>query len=202
MEIGIESSDTNVMAQLIYINKFLKSIEASDEAIKKYKDNMAITLKVSEELEAFRSNWSNIGWRTLLFAIYTLGMSIITNRLFGGLIGVIVAVITWVAALIILWLVLTITESNYKKKANEAFNNMRDAVNEVYNGTGAIIGTKRVLLDAVLNNELDLIIERLRNKEFDTVAEACEWYNLAYRPKVNWTWRKLRQDSISKRSTI
>lgn len=61
MEIGIESSDTNVMAQLIYINKFLKSIEASDEAIKKYKDNMAITLKVSEELEAFRSNWSNIG---------------------------------------------------------------------------------------------------------------------------------------------
>ena len=202
MEIGIESSDTNVMAQLIYINKFLKSIEASDEAIKKYKDNMAITLKVSEELEAFRSNWSNIGWRTLLFAIYTLGMSIITNRLFGGLIGVIVAVITWVAALIILWLVLTITESNYKKKANEAFNNMRDAVNEVYNGTGAIIGTKRVLLDAVLNNELDLIIERLRNKEFDTVAEACEWYNLAHRPKVNWTWRKLRQDSISKRSTI
>ena len=202
MEIGIESSDTNVMAQLIYINKFLKSIEASDEAIKKYKDNMAITLKVSEELESFRSNWSNIGWRTLLFAIYTLGMSIITNRLFGGLIGVIVAVITWVAALIILWLVLTITESNYKKKANEAFNNMRDAVNEVYNGTGAIIGTKRVLLDAVLNNELDLIIERLRNKEFDTVAEACEWYNLAYRPKVNWTWRKLRQDSISKRSTI
>ena len=196
------SSDTNVMAQLIYINKFLKSIEASDEAIKKYKDNMAITLKVSEELEAFRSNWSNIGWRTLLFAIYTLGMSIITNRLFGGLIGVIVAVITWVAALIILWLVLTITESNYKKKANEAFNNMRDVVNEVYNGTGAIIGTKRVLLDAVLNNELDLIIERLRNKEFDTVAEACEWYNLAYRPKVNWTWRKLRQDSISKRSTI
>jgi len=202
MEIGIESSDTNVMAQLIYINKFLKSIEASDEAIKKYKDNMAITLKVSEELEAFRSNWSNIGWRTLLFAIYTLGMSIITNRLFGGLIGVIVAVITWVTALIILWLVLTITESNYKKKANEAFNNMRDAVNKVYNGTGAIIGTKRVLLDAVLNNELDLIIERLRNKEFDTVAEACEWYNLAYRPKVNWTWRKLRQDSISKRSTI
>lgn len=202
MEIGIESSDTDVMAQLIYINKFLKSIEASDEAIKKYKDNMAITLKVSEELEAFRGNWSNIGWRTLLFAIYTLGMSIITNRLFGGLIGVIVAVITWVAALIILWLVLTITESNYKKKANEAFNNMRDAVNEVYNGTGAIIGTKRVLLDAVLNNELDLIIERLRNKEFDTVAEACEWYNLAYRPKVNWTWRKLRQDSISKRSTI
>lgn len=202
MEIDIESSDTNIKAQLIYINKFLKSIEASDEAIKKYKDNMAITLKVSEELEAFRGNWSNIGWRTLLFAIYTLGMSIITNRLFGGLIGVIVAVITWVAALIILWLVLTITESNYKKKANEAFNNMRDAVNEVYNGTGAIIGTKRVLLDAVLNNELDLIIERLRNKEFDTVAEACEWYNLAYRPKVNWTWRKLRQDSISKRSTI
>ena len=202
MEIDIESSDTNIKAQLIYINKFLKSIEASDEAIKKYKDNMAITLKVSEELEAFRGNWSNIGWRTLLFAIYTLVMSIITNRLFGGLIGVIVAVITWVAALIILWLVLTITESNYKKKANEAFNNMRDAVNEVYNGTGAIIGTKRVLLDAVLNNELDLIIERLRNKEFDTVAEACEWYNLAYRPKVNWTWRKLRQDSISKRSTI
>lgn len=202
MEIGIESSDTNVMAQLVCINKFLKSIEASDEAIKKYKDNMAITLKASEELEAFRSNWSNIGWRTLLFAIYTLGMSIITNRLFGGLIGVIVAVITWVAALIILWLVLTITESSYKKKANEAFNNMRDAVNEVYNGTGAIIGTKRVLLDAVLNNELDLIIERLKNKEFDTVAEACEWYNLAYRPKVNWTWRKLRQDSISKRSTI
>lgn len=202
MEIGIDSSDTNVMAQLVYINKFLKSIEASDEAIKKYKDNMAITLKASEELEAFRSNWSNIGWRTLLFAIYTLGMSIITNRLFGGLIGVIVAVITWVAALVILWLVLTITESNYKRKANEAFNNMRDAVNEVYNGTGAIIGTKRVLLDAVLNNELDLIIERLRNKEFDTVADACEWYNLAYRPKVNWTWRKLRQDSISKRSTI
>lgn len=202
MEIGIESSDTNVMAQLVYINKFLKSIEASDEVIKEYKDNMVITLKVSEELEAFRSNWSNIGWRTLLFAIYTLGMSIITNRLFGGLIGVIVAVITWVAALIILWLVLTITESNYKKKANEAFSNMRDAVNEVYNGTGAIIGTKRVLLDAVLNNELDLIIERLKNKEFDTVAEACEWYNLAYRPKVNWTWRKLRQDSISKRSTI
>lgn len=202
MEIDIESSDTNVMAQLVYINKFLKSIEASDEAIKKYKDNRVITLKVSEELEAFRSNWSNIGWRTLLFAIYTLGMSIITNRLFGGLIGVIVAVITWVAALIILWLVLTITESNYKKKANEAFNNMRDAVNEVYDGTGAIIGTKRVLLDAVLNNELDLIIERLKNKEFDTVAEACEWYNLAYRPKVNWTWRKLRQDSISKRSTI
>lgn len=202
MEIGIESSDANVKAQLVYINKFLKSIEASDEAIKKYKDNMAITLKVSEELEAFKSNWSNIGWRTLLFAIYTLGMSIITNRLFGGLIGVIVAVITWVAALVILWLVLTITESNYKRKANEAFNNMRDAVNEVYNGTGAIIGTKRVLLDAVLNNELDLIIERLRNKEFDTVAEACEWYNLAYRPKVNWTWRKLRQDSISKRSTV
>lgn len=202
MEIGIDSSDTNVRAQLVYINKFLKSIEASDEAIKKYKDNMAITLKASEELEAFRSNWSNIGWRTLLFAIYTLGMSIITNRLFGGLIGVIVAVITWVAALVILWLVLTITESNYKRKANEAFNNMRDAVNEVYNGTGAIIGTKRVLLDAVLNNELDLIIERLKNKEFDTVAEACEWYNLAYRPKVNWTWRKLRQDSISKRSTV
>lgn len=202
MEIGIESSDINVRAQLIYINKFLKSIETSDEAIKKYKDNMEITLKVSEELEDFKSNWSNIGWRTLLFAIYTLGMSIITERLFGGLIGVIVAVITWVVALIILWLVLTVTESNYKRKANEAFNNMRDAVNEVYNGTGVIIGTKRILLDAVLNNELDLIIERLRNKEFDTVAEACEWYHLAYRPKVNWTWRKLRQDSISKRSTI
>lgn len=202
MEIGIESSDTNIKAQLIYINKFLKSIEASDEAIKKYKDNMEITLKVSEELEAFKSNWSNIGWRTLLFAIYTLGMSIITNRLFGGLIGVIDAVITWVVALVILWLVLTVTESNYKRKANEAFNNMRDAVNEVYNGTVVIIGTKRILLDAVLNNELDLIIERLKNKEFDTVAEACEWYNLAYRPKVNWTWRKLRQDNISKRSTI
>ena len=70
-------------------------------------------------------------------------------------IGVIVAVITWVVALVILWLVLTVTESNYKRKANEAFKNMRDAVNEVYNGTGVIIGTKRTLLDAVLNNELD-----------------------------------------------
>lgn len=202
MEIGIESSDINVRAQLIYINKFLKSIETSDEAIKKYKDNMKITLKVSEELEAFKSNWSNIGWRTLLFAIYTLGMSIVTERLFGGLIGVIVAAITWVVALVILWLVFTVTESNYKRKANEAFNNMRDAVSEVYNGTGVVIGTKRILLDVVLNNELDLIIERLRNKEFDTVVEACEWYHLAYRHKVNWTWRKLRQDSISKRSTI
>lgn len=28
-------------------------------------------------------------------------------------------------------------------------------VNEVYNGTGVVIGTKRTLLDAVLNNELD-----------------------------------------------
>lgn len=55
---------------------------------------MVITLKVSEELEAFKSNWSNIGCRTLLFAIYTLGMSIVTERLFGGLIGVIVAAIT------------------------------------------------------------------------------------------------------------
>lgn len=142
----------------------MKSIETSDEAIKKYKDNMIITLKVSEELEAFKSNWSNIGWRTLLFAIYTLGMSIITNRLIGGLIGVIAAVTTWVVALVILWLVLTVTESNYKRKANEAFNNMRDAVNEVYNGTGVVIGTKRTLLDAVLNNELDLIIEILKNK--------------------------------------
>lgn len=129
-------------------------------------------------------------------------MSIVTERLFGGLIGVIVAAITWVVVLVILWLVFTVTESNYKRKANEAFNNMRDAVSEVYNGTGVVIGTKRILLDAVLNNELDLIIERLRNKEFDTVVEACEWYHLAYRHKVNWTWRKLRQDSISKRSTI
>ena len=202
MEINIESSDANTKAQLIYINNFLKSIETSDEAIKKYKDNMAITLKVSEELEAFKSNWSNIGWRTLLFAIYTLGMSIVTDRLFGGLIGIVVAVITWVVALLILWLVLTVAESNYKRKANEAFNNMRDAVNEVYSGTGVIIGTKRILLDAVLNNELDLIIKKLRDKEFDTVYDACEWYRLAYKPKVNWTWRKLRQDSISKRSTI
>lgn len=114
---------------------------------------MAVTLKVSEELEVFKDNWSNIGWRTLLFAIYTLGMSIITDRLFGGLIGLAVAVATWVIALVFLWLVLTIVESNYKSKANEAFNNMRDAVNEVYNGTGVIIGTKRTLLDAVLNNE-------------------------------------------------
>ena len=70
-------------------------------------------------------------------------------------IGVIVAVITWVVALVILWLVLTVTESNYKRKANEAFSNMRDAVNEAYNGTGVVIGTKRTLLNAVLNNELD-----------------------------------------------
>lgn len=44
-------------------------------------------------------------------------------------------------------LALTIVESNYKGKANNAFNNMRDAVNDVYNGIGVIIGTKRILLE-------------------------------------------------------
>lgn len=43
--------------------------------------------------------------------------------------------------------VLTIVESNYKSKANNAFNNMRDVANDVYNGIGVIIGIKRILLE-------------------------------------------------------